>query len=126
MTKARLSSRKRRTESITSRADYTPTPDRRYFVVRGRLWRLTNPSLGPEAHERLVAVLMKARRDVREATDSRGRISARLSADAAKRALGERGEVWWKDGAPDYNRQFAVDTPYASWFNGEQIEPANP
>ena len=29
------------------RADYTPTPDRRYFVVRGRLWRLSNPSLHP-------------------------------------------------------------------------------
>jgi hypothetical protein len=30
------------------RADYTPTPDRRYFVVRGRLWRLSNPRLAPE------------------------------------------------------------------------------
>jgi hypothetical protein len=123
MTKAWLS-RKPRTESISSRADYTPTPDRRYFVVKGRLWRLTNPSLDAHVHEQLVAVLMNAKRAIREATNSQERISARLRADAAKRALGERGEVWWKDGAPDYNRQLAVDTPYASWFN-EKPEPLN-
>ena len=98
------------------RADYTPTPDRRYFVVRGRLWRLSNPRLAPELHERLVRELMTARRAVRNANDPVERIAARLQIDRAKKALGERGEVWWDDGAPDYNRQFAVDTPYAAWF----------
>jgi hypothetical protein len=102
--------------SVKGRADYTPTPDRRYFVVRGRLWRLSNPSLEPEAHERLVRDLMNARRAVKECTDSKERIAARLRVDAAKRALGERGKVWWEDGAPDYNRKLAVITPYASWF----------
>ncbi len=101
-----------------SRPDYTPTPDRRYFVVRGRLWRLSNPSLDPETHQRLVQELMKARRAVAGANNSTERISARLRVDAAKRALGERGEVWWDDGAPDYNRKLAVNTPYASWFMG--------
>src|SRR5580704_16357319 len=52
------------------RADYTPTPDRRYFVVRGRLWRLSNPQLDPQIHERLVRDLMAARRAVRDATGS--------------------------------------------------------
>jgi hypothetical protein len=98
------------------RADYTPTPDRRYFVVRGRLWRLSNPSLEPEAHERLVRDLMNASRAVKECTDSKERIAARLRVDAAKRALGERGKVWWEDGAPDYNRKLAINTPYTSWF----------
>jgi hypothetical protein len=102
--------------SVEGRADYTPTPDRRYFVVRGRLWRLINPSLEPEAHERLVRDLMNAGRAVKECTDSKERIAARLRVDAAKRALGERGKVWWEDGAPDYNRKLAVITPYASWF----------
>jgi hypothetical protein len=100
----------------TRRADYSPTPDRRYFVVRGRLWRLSNPQLGPEIHERLVRALMDARRAIRDAADSKERIAARLKVDAAKKALGERDDVWWDDGAPDYNRRLAVDTPYAGWF----------
>ena len=61
--------------------------------------------------------LMAARRAVRDATDPQERIAARLKVDAAKKALGERGEVWWDDGAPDYNRCLAVGTPYAAWFN---------
>jgi len=101
----------------TQRADYTPTPDRRYFVIRGRLWRLSNPGLNPEIHERLVGELMAGRRAVRDAAGSQERIAARLKVDAAKKALGERGRVWWDDGAPDYNRCLVVDTPYAAWFN---------
>jgi hypothetical protein len=93
-----------------------PTPDRRYFVVRGRLWRLSNPSLEGETHEQLVKELMSGRRDIFAATTSKERVSARLRVDAAKRALGERGDVWWDDGSPDYNRKLAVNTPYASWF----------
>jgi hypothetical protein len=96
--------------------DYTPTPDRRYFVVRGRLWRLSNPFLAPELHEQLVRELMSARRAVRDAGSTTDRLAARLRVDAAKHALGERGQAWWTDGAPDYNRQMAADTPYAAWF----------
>jgi hypothetical protein len=107
----------RRHRHSGQRPDYTPTPDRRYFVVRGRLWRLSNPWLDPETHARLVQELMAARRAIRDATDSKERIAARLKVDTAKKALGERGEVWWDDGAPDYNRRLAVDTPYAAWFN---------
>lgn len=100
------------------RADYSTTPDRRYFVVRGRLWRLSNPALDAATHERLVGELMAALCAVREADAPRERIQARSRVDAAKRGLGERGEVWWQDGAPDYNHQLAVDTPYADWFLG--------
>jgi hypothetical protein len=106
-----------RHRNSTQRADYTPTPDRRYFVVRGRLWRLSNPWLNPEIHAHLVQELMAARRAVRDASGSKERIAARLRVDAAKKALGERGGVWWDDGAPDYNRRLAVNTPYAAWFN---------
>src|ERR1700677_4135461 len=101
-------SRADRNSRIRMRADYTPTPDRRYFVVRGRLWRLSNPFLDPDTHERLVRDLMNARYAIARATDKNDRISARLRADAAKRALGERGDVWWNDGAPDYNRKLAM------------------
>jgi hypothetical protein len=95
------------------------TPDGRYFVVRGRLWRATNPALKEDVRQRFVKQLMEARRDVGTAKHS-GNISgereARDRVDAAKRQLGERGPVWWEDGAPDFNRYLARNTPYADWF----------
>jgi hypothetical protein len=45
--------------------------------------------------------------------DSIGREAARKRVDQAKHQLGERGSVWWTDGAPDWNRHMAVNTPYA-------------
>src|SRR3712207_9317122 len=96
---------------------YPHSPDGRYFVVRGRLWRLSNPGLMPQERERLVHELMAARRAVRGARDDPGALAGiRARVDAAKRALGERGPVWWSDGAPDYNRRMVSATPYAAWF----------
>ncbi len=91
------------------------TPDGRYFVVRGRLWRCSDPALAPERRRELVGELMAARRAVRDGAD---RLAARARVDAAKRALGERGPVWWSDGAPDLNRSMAAASPYADWFAG--------
>lgn len=98
--------------------DHCPrTPDGRYLVVRGRLWRATNPTLEPAQRERLVQELMAARRAVRDAKgDAEALATARARVDAAKRALGERGPVWWTDGAPDYNRRLVGTTPYAAWY----------
>jgi hypothetical protein len=93
------------------------TPDGRYFVVRGRLWRLANPSLEGEAKTALVAELMAARRALRNPSgESQAMFKARLRVDDAKRALGERGPVWWTDGAPDYNRKMVANSPYAAWY----------
>lgn len=103
-----------------ARIDHPATPDGRYFVVRGRLWRLSNPALDEETRSRLVQDLMQARRDVRAANgagDKAALARARGAVDAAKIALGERGPVWWRDGAPDYNRRMARNTPYADWFS---------
>ena len=93
------------------------TPDGRYFVVRGRLWRLSNPQLSEHARARWVKELMSARRAIRDAVDqpdarrlARGRVSK------AKHELGERGPPWWSDGSPDYNRKKVVNSPYAAWF----------
>lgn len=97
---------------------YPCTPDGRYFVVRGRLWRLSNPTLDEATRAELVSELMSARRAVREAKGDRGATrSARRRVDDAKTKLGERGPVWWDDGAPDYNRHMVVNTPYADWFD---------
>jgi hypothetical protein len=106
-------------------APHPVTPDGRYFVVRGRLWRMSDPSLDPAARETLVRDLMSARRAVRDAGDDPEAVrEARARIDAAKHALGERGPVWWPDGAPDLNRRMARTTPYAEWFAG--LEAAEP
>lgn len=102
------------------------TPDGRYFVVRGRLWRKSNPGLSPDQRERLVRQLMDARRSLRGQRPADVRLEARRAVDDAKRALGERGPVWWTDGAPDYNRKMARNTPYATWFAGLPIDHPAP
>ena len=66
----------------------------------------------------LVHELMAARRAVRSARGNAEALAqVRAQVDAAKRALGERGLVWWTDGAPDYNRRLVKSTPYAEWFS---------
>src|SRR4051794_28441055 len=100
---------------------YPVTPDGRYFVVRGRLWRCSNPRLDPDRRAALVQALMAARRAKGQAMrqgDPVAREAARAGIDAAKQALGERGPVWWDDGAPDYTRRLARNSPYADWFAG--------
>lgn len=104
------------------RIDMDPliTPDGRYLIVRGRLWRTANPGLGEQERERLVHELMDARRAVKAAKanqDEKGLVAARRSVDMAKRGLGERGPVWWTDGAKDLNRHLVKNTPYAGWFS---------
>ena len=95
------------------------TPDGRYFVVRGRLWRRANPQLPVERRDALVRELMAARRAVKAAQAS-GRPEelalARKAVDVAKIALGERGPVWWTDGAPDLNRHKVSGSVYAEWW----------
>lgn len=98
---------------------YPTTPDGRYFVVKGQLWRCTNPNLAPDVRQTLVNKLMDARRQVKTAKrtgDETTIKAARAKVDSAKVALGERGPVWWEDGAPDYNRYEVKNTPYASWY----------
>lgn len=96
------------------------TPDGRYFVVRGRLWRMTDPSLDPDLKSHFVTELMVARRAVGVALRERNKVGeneARVRVAAAKRALGERGSVCWDDNAPDYNRHMVKNTPYSTWFD---------
>ncbi|WP_062112180.1 hypothetical protein [Aureimonas sp. AU40] len=98
---------------------YPVTPDGRYFVVRGRLWRMSNPSLSEAEREDGVKRLMAARRAVGAAKrtgDDAALRAARGAVDEAKRDLGERGLVWWTDGAADFNQRMVRSTPYADWF----------
>ena len=101
--------------------DVERTPDGRYIIVKGRLWRATNPKLPEAERQRWVNALMDARRAVGAAKrtgDPEAEKAARGKVHEAKVALGERGPVWWNDGAPDYNRKLVKNTPY-----GGSIKP---
>ncbi|QFT59441.1 hypothetical protein FIU94_11460 [Sulfitobacter sp. THAF37] len=100
-----------------ARKDYPHTPDGRYFVAKARLWRCTDPSL-PDAERRAaVKALMQARRAVGQAGTEAETAEARTAVDAAKRRLGERGPVWWDDGAPDEGGKHPRNTSYADWWH---------
>ena len=113
---------------MTAKTEALLTPDRRYIVVRGRLWRAANPHIPPAIRQGLVDQLMAARRDVRAALNRNepdALAAARARVQASKEALGERGEVWWSDGAPDLNRRLVKNSPYAQWWEREvRAQPA--
>jgi hypothetical protein len=97
------------------------TPDGRYIVVRGRLWRSSNPALGEDERQKLVDELMDARRAVKAGKrDKEAVAEARHRVNLAKIGLGERGPVWWSDGSPDLNRHKIAGTIYADWYGGHR------
>lgn len=101
------------------------TPDGRYIVVRGRLWRRADPRLSEEERQAAVAALMDARRAVGQALkagDQPALASARAAVHAAKVALGERGPPWWDD-HETLDRRMAVNTRYADWYASLDAAP---
>ena len=106
--------------------DYRVTPDGRYFVVRGRLWRRSNLSLPEQQRAALVGELMGAGRAVGvtlRAGDKARIAETRAQVDHAQVALGERGPAWWQDGTPDLNRHMVANTPYADWLREQDRAP---
>ena len=95
---------------------YPQTPDGRYFVAKGRLWRKTNPALPDGERRTLIKQLMQARRAVRIAQNESEQRAARDQVHAAKVALGERGPVWWADEAPDETQKHPRNSGYADWW----------
>ena len=111
----------KREAAFKAQRPHPVTPDGRYFVVRGRLWRMANPNLDPVKATALVSELMKARSTVRRAELAGNPVeeaAAHRVVDLIKRELGERGPVWWTDGAPDLNRHAVNNTAYAKWYSG--------
>ena len=95
------------------------TPDGRYIVVQGRLWRAANPMLSAERKVRHMRELLNGRRALKAAkasADEAAIAAARQLVAVAQVGLGERGKVWWKDGAPDLNRTLVKNSPYAQWY----------
>lgn len=105
---------------------YPVTPDGHYFIVRGRLWRCTNPALAPSHRSELQKELMSARRAM--SARSRAKSSAedvqraKEKVQDAKVALGERGPPWWEEkkgeGGQVVDRKMVWNSPYKSWWDG--------
>ena len=79
--------------------DNSDTDTSRYFVIKGRRWRKTDPSIPPTLEKQLVRELMSARRAVKTAKstdDDQAMALARSRVNDAKISLGERGRPWWE------------------------------
>lgn len=109
----------RRRPSDATRLRHPVTPDGRYFVARGKLWRRANPALPEHERARLVSELILARSiafRARRSGDARQQSDAGRAVDAIRRALGLTGTPWWTDGAVDLHRHPASSTSYGEWF----------
>lgn len=98
------------------RRERLETPDGRYFVSRGRLWRKSDPGLSDSERRAGIKSLMQARRAGQLATSPEDMQSARAAVEDAKLRLGERGPVWWDDGAPDESGLHPAASSYAGWW----------
>ncbi len=96
--------------------DHPATPDGRYFVSKGKLWRKTDPRLGDSERRAAIKAMMRARRDIALAATDAETQDARARIDTAKTLLGERGPVWWDDGAPDESGLAPDKSSYAGWW----------
>jgi len=101
-----------------AKKDHPTTPDGRYFVARGRLWRKTNPRLDDATRRAAIKAMMQGRRDERLAETDDEKRAARTRIEEAKQRLGESGPVWWSDGAPDESGLAPHNSSYAAWWTG--------
>ncbi|QIG42958.1 hypothetical protein G5V58_09465 [Nocardioides anomalus] len=73
------------------------TEDGRYVVIDGRRWRASDPAIPEERRQELVDVLMAWRREVGRTKGTDEERRSRDGVQAAKVALGERGQPpWWE------------------------------
>lgn len=87
------------------------TPDGRYLVIGGRRWRATDPAIPEERRDELTRVLMAWRREVRRAKGTADEPDARAGVQAAKVALGERGEPWWEQSDEQRRARWSAEVP---------------
>ena len=88
------------------------TPDGRYVVIKGRRWRATDPAIPDERREELTRVLMAWRREVRRTQGTADESAARAGVQAAKVALGERGQPpWWEQSEKERRARWSTEVP---------------
>jgi hypothetical protein len=87
------------------------TSDGRYILVGGRRWRATDPMIPPERAAELRSALMAWRREVKTARGTAAEPAARAGVQAAKVALGERGQPWWEQTAAERKERWEAAVP---------------
>ncbi|KAA0090863.1 hypothetical protein CIW49_31170 [Mycolicibacterium sp. P1-18] len=81
------------------------TEDGHYMVIKGRRWRATDPLIPEERRAELTRILMSWRREVRRTKGTDEERAARAGVQAAKVALGERGQPPWWEQTDEQRRQ---------------------
>lgn len=87
------------------------TLDGHYFVIEGRRWRATDPDIPEERRAELTRILMAWRRDVKSTRGTDQEKRSRAGVQAAKVALGERGDPWWKQSDAERRKRWSADVP---------------
>jgi hypothetical protein len=88
------------------------TEDGHFVVIDGRRWRATDPSIPEERRTELVGLLMSWRREVRRTKGTDEEPAARAGVQAAKVALGERGDPpWWDQTEAQRRDRWQVEVP---------------
>ncbi|MCW2512032.1 MAG: hypothetical protein JWR11_1074 [Mycobacterium sp.] len=88
------------------------TEDGHFVVIDGRRWRATDPSIPEERRTELVGLLMSWRREVRRTKGTDEEPTARAGVQAAKVALGERGDPpWWDQTEAQRRDRWQVEVP---------------
>ncbi|WP_241471891.1 hypothetical protein [Mycolicibacterium neoaurum] len=90
------------------------TADGHHVDINGRRWRATDPAIPEDRRSELVSILMAWRREVRRTKGTEAEAASRAGVQAAKVALGERGQPPWWEQSPEQRRdrwQRAVPEP---------------
>jgi hypothetical protein len=87
------------------------TSDGRYILVGGRRWRATDPMIPPERAAELRSALMAWRREVKAVRGTEAERPARAGVQAAKVALGERGQPWWEQTDTERKVRWEAEVP---------------
>ena len=88
-----------------------PTPDGHHVVIDGRKWRATDPDVPDARRDELQHVLMAWRRQVKVTKGTDRERWARDGVQAAKVALGERGDPWWEQSDEERRARWEADVP---------------
>lgn len=88
------------------------TDDGRYILVGGRRWRAADPMIPAERAAELRSALMAWRREVKAVRGTEAESAVRAGVQAAKVALGERGQPWWEQTAAQRKQRWEVPVPW--------------